>query len=88
VSMHFSGGPGLTSFDLTGSVVGGSLSFTLQARSTYSVTQKLVSGTGTATIAPDQIIGTFVGDLTYTESVDLQFTCHATDHQLVLTRTR
>lgn len=89
VSMHFSGvSLGLVSLDLTGTVADGSLSFTLQARSTYSVTVRRASGTGTATIAPDQIIGTFVGDLTYVETSDLQLTCHSTDHHLVLTRTR
>jgi len=75
---------------LTGSVAGGSLSFTLQAQSSYSLTHKQASSTGTATIAPDQIIGTFVGDLTYIieTTFDHPLTCHATDHQLVLTRTR
>jgi hypothetical protein len=84
--MHFGGfSAGLTLFDLNGSVAGGTLSFTLQAHALISVSQEQVSGTGTATIAPDQIVGTFVGDLTY-EPFDQP--CHATDHQLVLTRTR
>jgi len=87
VSMHFgSGGPGLTLFDLNGNVADGMLSFTLQAHNFgVSVSQEQVSGTGTATIAPDQIVGTFVGDLTYEP---FNQPCHATDHQLVLTRTR
>jgi hypothetical protein len=51
----------------------------LQARSAYSVVQKQVSGTGTATITPYLIIGTFVSDLTYIEGgVGTQFACHAT----------
>ncbi len=86
VSIHFTTGA-YDSLDLTGRIAGGALLFSMQARSTVSVALKQANGTGMATIAGDQINGTFVGDLTYS-ALSIQLSCHATDHQLLLKRTR
>jgi hypothetical protein len=89
VSMTYSDSFPGDRFSLSGIVSNdGTLVFTVQSSWSFSIRTTVVKGTGVATVQGNQIVGTFFGDFTVSQS-DLRNdrTCHATDHVFRLTQT-
>jgi hypothetical protein len=75
-------------FELTGTIIGDRMSFSMSALQSSPTQTATASGTGTAIVRDGYISGTFSGDFDlfpgpFTRSA---FRCHASDHIILLTR--
>jgi hypothetical protein len=75
-------------FELTGTLIGDRLSFSMSARQSSPAQAATASGVGTAEVQSDYISGTFAGDFVLAPAIFTRatFRCYATDHTLLLTR--